>query len=38
MAKYLDAMLLYRGKKKIDEKIIEELEYNSKMCKKKIKP
>lgn len=38
MAKYLDAMLLYRGGKKIDEKIIEELEYNSKMCKKKIKP
>ncbi|MFQ9995700.1 MAG: hypothetical protein ACLRV7_01260 [Hoylesella buccalis] len=30
MAKYLDAMLLYRGEKKIDEKIIEELEYNSK--------
>lgn len=26
------------GGGKIDEKIIEELEYNSKMCKKKIKP
>lgn len=34
MAKYLDAMLLYRGKTIIDEKVIEELENNSKMRKK----
>lgn len=34
MAKHLDAMLLYRGKTIIDEKVIEELENNSKMRKK----
>ena len=34
MAKHLDAMLLYRGKKNIDEKLIEELENNSKIRKK----
>ena len=34
MAKHLDAMLLYRGKRIIDEKVIEELESNSKIRKK----
>ena len=34
MAKHLDAMLLYRGKTIIDEKVIEELENNSKIRKK----